>query len=105
MRLDFQLLGEVNRWQEQASGRIIVKIDRRGIGTPVRPASGQPAGEGEIMLQLREREQGSTMGTDAWYFKEGDGDRWVRAKYGEFRVDASGGALLVNLRGPSLEPL
>ena len=43
--------------------------------------------------------------TDAWYFKEGEAARWARAKYGEFRVDASGRALLVGLRGPELEAL
>ena len=31
--------------------------------------------------------------------------RWERARYGEFRVDAAGRALLVGLRGPALQPL
>jgi len=43
--------------------------------------------------------------TDAWYFKEGEAERWAAARYGEFRVDANGKALLVGLRGPKLEKL
>jgi uncharacterized membrane-anchored protein len=43
--------------------------------------------------------------SDAWYFKEGEGKRWDQAKYGEFRIDSNGHALLVNLRGANLEPL
>lgn len=43
--------------------------------------------------------------TDAFYFKEGEGARWAAARYGEFRVDAGGKALLVGLRGDKLAPL
>jgi uncharacterized membrane-anchored protein len=43
--------------------------------------------------------------TDAWFFKEGEAERWSRAKYGEFRVGADGRALLVGMRGRNLEKL
>jgi uncharacterized membrane-anchored protein len=43
--------------------------------------------------------------TDAFYFKEGEGERWALARFGEFRVDAKGKALLVGLRGEGLKPL
>ena len=32
-------------------------------------------------------------------------ERWQAARYGEFRVDGSGRALLVGLRGADLQPL
>ncbi|QPI52210.1 GDYXXLXY domain-containing protein [Massilia antarctica] len=43
--------------------------------------------------------------TDAWYFQEGEGKRWEAAKYGEFRVDDNGKALLVGMREANLEVL
>jgi uncharacterized membrane-anchored protein len=43
--------------------------------------------------------------TDAWFFAEGEAERWQAARYGEFRVDDSGRALLVGLRGAALQPL
>jgi uncharacterized membrane-anchored protein len=43
--------------------------------------------------------------SDAWSFSEGDAQRWSTARYGEFRVDPKGRALLVGLRGQHLEKL
>ena len=43
--------------------------------------------------------------SDAWSFPEGEAARWSRARFGEFRVDANGRALLVGLRGANLEAL
>lgn len=43
--------------------------------------------------------------TDAFYFKEGEAQRWEAARFGEFRIDPSGRALLVNLRGENLSEL
>ena len=43
--------------------------------------------------------------TDAWHFPEGEAQRWNLARYGEFRIDKTGRALLVGLRGAHLEPL
>jgi uncharacterized membrane-anchored protein len=43
--------------------------------------------------------------TDAFYFKEGEAKRWEEARFGEFRVDTSGRALLVGLRGENLSKL
>ena len=60
---------------------------------------------GEIYFELRPTQSGLLPATDAWYFKEGEDDRWAKAGYGEFRVDPQGHALLVDLRGPNLEKL
>ena len=43
--------------------------------------------------------------TDAWFFREGEAERWARARYGEFRLLPDGRAVLVGLRGPALEAL
>ena len=40
--------------------------------------------------------------TDAWYFREGDATRWEAAKFGEFRVEPDGKALLVGLADAQL---
>jgi uncharacterized membrane-anchored protein len=45
------------------------------------------------------------VGTDAFYFQEGQAERYAGAKYGELRLTGSGEAVLVGLRGPALEPL
>ena len=43
--------------------------------------------------------------TDAWYFREGDGQRWEQARYGEFRVEPDGRALLVGMADAQLRPI
>ena len=45
------------------------------------------------------------VGTNAYFFEEGTGERYAGATYGEFRVDrASGEAVLVALTGDDLKP-
>lgn len=61
--------------------------------------------QGEFLVGL-ERKNGRWMvASDAWFFREGEAQRFATARYGEFRISPSGKALLVGLRGPNLEPL
>lgn len=85
--------------------RVVGKVDGRGVTSLIRIDRGTPLAADEISMELTPRRFGWTLVTDAWYFKEGEANRWSRARYGEFRVDASGRALLVGLRGPALEGL
>lgn len=66
---------------------------------------GTPLAPGDILIELTHGPSVPTLVTEAWYFKEGEGERWTRAKYGEFRVDSAGKALLVGMRGRDLDPL
>ena len=85
--------------------RAIGKIDARGVAALERLDTGQPLAPGEIAIELTRGRNGWTLVTDAWYFAEGDANRWEHAKYGEFRVTPDGRALLVGMRGAALEPL
>ena len=38
-------------------------------------------------------------------FREGDGQRWEQARYGEFRVEPDGRALLVGMADAQLRPI
>lgn len=109
MRLNFGLLQQMPYDNEGDASlprsRMVVKVDLQGIASFARSGTLAPAGADEIMLELGRKKDTWTLGTDAWFFKQGEADRWARARYGEFRVDASGHLLLVGLRGPKLEPL
>lgn len=63
-----------------------------------------PAGD-EILVKLERDGWRWKLATDAWFFKEGEAKKYEKARYGEYRIAPSGRALLVGLRGPSLEPL
>jgi uncharacterized membrane-anchored protein len=85
--------------------KVVAIVDERGIATMPRLHAGEALAEGEFLIELVRRERGWTMVSDAWHFKEGEADRWAKARYGEFRVDGTGRALLVGLRGPELQAL
>jgi uncharacterized membrane-anchored protein len=71
----------------------------------VRRDDGTPLAVDEMRIELTPKNGTWVLVSDAWFFREGEADRWSRAKYGEFRVDPAGKALLVGLRGPELAPL
>jgi len=59
-----------------------------------------------LKLRYRVRSGRVWLGTNAFFFQEGDAQRFSTARYGEFRVDrASGEAVLVGLRDEALKAL
>jgi uncharacterized membrane-anchored protein len=109
MQLNFSLPGEP---VERRAGllradrpKVLARIDERGVATLLRIDDGAAPAPGELRIQLAPKDGRWILVTDAWFFAEGEAERWARARYGEFRVDAQGRALLVGLRGSALEPL
>jgi uncharacterized membrane-anchored protein len=89
----------------QRRPRVWARADERGVAQLRQPDPERPRAADEIEIELTPRGGGWTLVTDAWFFAEGEGQRWAAARYGEFRVDAGGRALLVGLRGADLKPL
>lgn len=85
--------------------RLVFKVDRQGIATAIRPHQGEALAPGELIIQMTRKQGRWMLVTDAFYFKEGEGQRWAQARYGELRVDATGRALLVGLRDEQLAPM
>lgn len=87
-------------------GHIVVQLDDRGIASFVRWHRPEvPLAPGEHLLQYRRRGSTIRIATDAFYFQEGHATRYDRARYGELRVDESGGSVLVGLRDSLQRPL
>jgi len=62
------------------------------------PALIAPEQPGNVMVRYRRRINGGILFvTDAYFFQEGRGEHFARARYGEFRVSRDGTALLVGL--------
>jgi uncharacterized membrane-anchored protein len=88
------------------SGAIVVTVDGRGVGSFARLArSPETLAPHERLLRFRRREGRPRVGPDAFYFQEGQGDRYARARFGELRADAAGEVLLVGLRDAATRPL
>jgi uncharacterized membrane-anchored protein len=104
MRLAFRL-PPMEAQRDAARPRAVGKVDARGIVTLARMDDGSALAPGEIAIALTPTRRGWTLVTDAWYFREGEGERLAGARYGELRVTPDGRALLVGMRGPALERL
>lgn len=85
--------------------KVIAKIDGRGVAVMRGVDMGKSLAQDEILIELLHTGGGLRPASNAWYFKEGEAERWAKAKFGEFRIDGSGRALLVDLRGANLEKL
>jgi uncharacterized membrane-anchored protein len=109
MRLDFampqQVLDGAGGLLDRGRPHVVARRDARNVVTLVRLHKGEPLAPDELRIELTPMHGDWVLVSDAWSFPEGEGRRWGRARFGEFRVDASGRALLVGLRGANLEQL
>lgn len=108
MRLDYALArgAEVRGglgWPR--TGRIVVRLDERGVAQFVRRHEGEALGPDERLLRYRVRGGRLRVGSDAFFFQEGTAARYTGARYGELRVDDDGESVLVGLRDAALERL
>jgi uncharacterized membrane-anchored protein len=115
MALRFALADEIRKTQGQGDrlpkdGIAILKLDEKNIARFVRLDDGSPLQGDEARLRYRSRDTGwrgdsVRIATNAFFFEEGQGETYETARYGEFRVDASGDAILTQMRDESLTVL
>ncbi|XYJ10334.1 GDYXXLXY domain-containing protein [Telluria sp. B2] len=104
MELNYAFPLAVDRSADDGAN-LVVRRAPNGIVTLLRIHKGETLAADEMLIELVRKKGHLTIASDAWYFAEGEAERWSRARYGEFRIDAEGKALLVGLRGPKLEKL
>jgi uncharacterized membrane-anchored protein len=106
MALRFALADALERQARVAhDGRVVARLDERGVGRYVRVDDGSALAEAEIALRYRLRDGRVKFATNAFFFQEGTAALYAGARYGEARVAPSGELLITGLRGPNLEPL
>lgn len=98
MALHFRITDDMSA---DASGSAALRIDARGVATlEPDPVKDSPR------IRYRVRDGRVWLGTNAYFFEEGTGERYATAQYGEFRLDrATGEAVLVGLADEALAPL
>jgi len=108
MRLRFEVATTLRRAlgeKDVADGRVVLAVDADGVGTYSRIDDGDALGADERRMRFRLRDGGVRFGTNAFFFEEGTAAVYARARYGEFRVDSGGAAILTHLRGEDLQRL
>jgi uncharacterized membrane-anchored protein len=104
-RIEVNLSASGRDAAQAEDGFVVVRIGERGVGSFVRRDAGEPLGAGEARLRYRVREGRVKFATNAFFFQEGTGNAYARARYGEFRVAPGGDLLLTHLVGENFERL
>lgn len=114
MQLRYRLENELrtgpelrNNAARNADGYLRVRVGADGVASlrqvlAERPES-LPADERVLRYRIRQGEL--KLASNAFFFPEGQADRYQPARYGEFRVSAEGEMLLTGLRDANREPL
>lgn len=107
MRLSYAVSNQVRRGDANppGDGTLVLALDDQRRASFVRFDDGSPLAPGEVRIRYRRRHGFVRLGSDAYYFQEGQAERFAAAKYGELRLTGSGEAVLVGLRDAELRPL
>jgi uncharacterized membrane-anchored protein len=109
MRLEFRVPVDLRDAPPAVSAerpKVVARRDARGVATLLRVAKlAEPLAAGEFLLELTPKNGRWILVSDAWFFREGDAERWERARYGEFRVTPEGRALLVGMADEKLQAI
>jgi uncharacterized membrane-anchored protein len=105
MALNYRMSDELRQQLHQAGTlkrpRVAATVDERGVARLDRLASAEMPAD-QLAIELTPKNGGWVVASDAWFFREGEGSRYQEARYGEFRVDRDGRALLVGLADQQL---
>jgi uncharacterized membrane-anchored protein len=105
MALRFKLQNEVSLSGNLRDGRMVVALDNRGVARFRRIDNGATLAADELRLCYRVRANQVKLGTNAFFFQEGDEHYYRGSRYGEARVDKDGQLLLIGLRDQNLQKL
>jgi len=84
---------------------LVVGLDENRVARFRRVDDGRPLAPDEMRIFARYRDSGLKVGTNAFFFQEGDAALYESAKYGEARVDGQGQLLLTGLRDKDFKHL
>ena len=107
MALNFRIAQQVPRAEDDApsQGQLVLKRGANGVAVFDRVYAGGALALDERLLDYKVRERRARIVTNGYFFEEGQGGLYARARYGELRVTPSGQALLTGLRDADLRPI
>ena len=109
MALRFAVGQKIPRDEKQGKagdGYVVVTRDERGIGVFARVyRTGEPLAADEARIRYRVRKNDVRIVTNAYFFQEGQGEQYTKARFGELRLTGDGEALLVGMNDKDLKPI
>jgi uncharacterized membrane-anchored protein len=108
MALNYKIANDAvgfGRIKEGKDGYLIAELNEKNIASFKRLVNDEPLANNEVLLRYRIRNERIKFATNAYFFEEGQAERYQSAKYGEFRVSEDGELLLTRLRDVNLAVL
>ncbi len=93
------------KWEGITGGKLVLRLDTRGVGCFVRFHDGETLEPGEFLLRFRRRKSRLRIAAESFFFQEGTAKLYSTARYSELKVAPSGQCILVGLRDENLERL
>lgn len=97
MALAWAMERDLSAEEPPTSAHAIVWVDDDHLATFLRYDDGQPLAESERRIDVTWRDGTVDIAPDAWFFQEGEAERFEPARYGVLSVAPDGRVLLVGL--------
>lgn len=99
MMLNYQLNSNVQPDSIPRRGYAVLKLDKHQVGELQRFQSEKtPLAPGEVLIHYTNPSGWRVnIGAESFFFQEGTGERFEKAKYGALKVDENGNSLLIGL--------
>lgn len=108
MALRYAMANKVARAAEahgRTDGAVVVRLDANQVAVFKSLYSGETLKADEFLLQFRKRGDTVRLGSDAFFFEEGEDETFAVARFGEVSVDKDGSAVLVGMRDENHQPI
>lgn len=109
MRLNYDIARQLgtSRYSERINGSdtLVIRLDEHQVANWAADGKPEQLASNERLLQVRQSDNQWLIGPDAFFFEEGTGEQFEVARYGEFRLQGDGKALLVGLRDEQFKPV
>jgi len=98
MTLRYRISSDINRSEIPNRGYIILTLDENSVGQKIRVQKDvTPLNNGEQLLKYYFGKRRPSIGAESYFFQEGKGEKYEKAKYGGIMVDENGKGILVDL--------
>ena len=104
MRLRYAIARNVPKDSISKRGYCIVKLNDKGVAQKVRFQNDvNPISDEEYAIRYNAKKWGNIdIGAESYFFQEGKGDKYEKAKYGGLMIDNKGKSILVGLYNKDL---
>jgi uncharacterized membrane-anchored protein len=92
-------------WRQEVDGNdgfVVVSLDEKRVASFLSIYKDEPLQKNQMLLQYRVRAGKVKFATNAFFFEEGTGSSYDKAKFGEFRVNQKHELLLIDMYDENL---